>query len=861
MLHIYCPICHGRLLLEPGQKTAVCGNCHNTVPVPRGYTELESGFNYAMEARIRRDFTAAAAAYTDIINQHPDLAAAFWGRALSRYGIEYQSIGNNQYRLVCHQSELKDFSGDEDVRKALSLAEGDEKENYSRETMRISELQAAVSRYAAVTAPYDVIIACSTVPAAGQVQNIQATLNAAGCRTFCPALELITVPRQDWEPMLSRAFSTAQTMVIVAVGKDAFTADLCFDAERFLHRKAKLQRNAAGQIPKLIIAFDNLNEYEDIPDSIFDGADERLPVADVEFSKNLSEIVTATAADYSSALRQEASGHENFEYSNLISSARLSLEGGDFDDARRAYEQVLNYNPRESQAYWGLLLLEHECRNEEELILDGVDIAPASNFKNAVAFATEREQQTYRDVAKRCKEEENRLKEQDQEEERLKREQEEQRVQKEQEVEKAREQKIKSERREKKKGKYRMIVFAAIVVIAAAAGGLYYRQYSTTTGATEKQYKAAQSLYNSFEYKEAAELFQDLGSYKDSEDMYVQSMAEYYTKDYHQAVEDGQDYENRANAIGRLKSALEFVPEAQEQLDEWMKEGEDYYYANGADYTAYQLLYKFGTESQAFIDLWRDALAEGLIAASDDYDAVAILQADGTIQYNECEGLNFEDGSARSVSLSDSADSAAVVRADGTVYVTGKVADKADVSGWTDVSSVQTTDDTVVALTKDGTLLSSSKGTLATGIRQFDFPGDNVIAARLDGTVFCTDSDVEEVLSDWSDVVYVVMEGETMDDIAVLAATSENTLLQYGTDGDYQTTDIVAPYHYNRKLTIRTFDSEKLLTVHGEPSDINVSFTGKVSGEVVYGNSEQDISIRKFIRDIDPVGIPNLTGE
>ena len=141
MFEITCPKCHYRAVSSVEGTTAVCGRCKTSYPIPRGYTLLESSFKYAADARQRRDFSAAQASYTEILKQHPGNAAAYWFRAISRYQVEYQKIGEGQYRLVCHQALLKDFAADADVRKAISLADAQEAAYYNAESARISQLQ------------------------------------------------------------------------------------------------------------------------------------------------------------------------------------------------------------------------------------------------------------------------------------------------------------------------------------------------------------------------------------------------------------------------------------------------------------------------------------------------------------------------------------------------------------------------------------------------------------------------------------------------------------------------------------------------------------------------------------------------
>jgi Fe-S cluster biosynthesis and repair protein YggX len=458
-----------------------------------------------MEARIRRDFSAAESAYTDILSNHPDLAAAFWGRALSRYGVEYQPIGDGEYRLVCHKAVMSDFSRDTDVTTAISLSDEAEQESYVQETQKISALQKAVSKYAAVSAPCDVLVIPGAGTGAEKVKSVKTMLGATGCSVFAPAVELTSTPRQDWEPMLSRAFSTAHTMVLIAVGKNAFTPEVQFDAERFLYRSAQQQRNAQAQVSQLVIAFDDLDEYDDIPDTIFDGADVRMPMNVPGFAEELCRLISESGVNYDAALRQEASGHENFEYSNLINNANRVLQSGDFHAAEERFEQILNYNPRESQAYWGLLLTKYKSRDEGELIKLGANVFDESSYKNAVSFASERERQIYEDIAKQAHDKYNQKQKEELEKARIAEEKEEKRALNEQEVANAKVRKAEEEQKKKRRNKRRMKLVIVLMIVAAVAGAIIYNIYSKTAGETGKIYRQEQSHYDSVSYQDAVE--------------------------------------------------------------------------------------------------------------------------------------------------------------------------------------------------------------------------------------------------------------------------------------------------------------------------------------------------------------------
>ncbi len=784
MAKIYCPQCNGQLQLQPGQRIAVCQNCRHEVVVPRGYTELESSFNYAAEARLRRDFNSAVQAYAEILKSHPRSAAAYWGRALSRYGVEYQPIDSNQYRLVCHQATNKTFAEDADVIQALELAEGEERIRYLVETDRITELQKDVARHAAVTAPYDVMIEANaaSLEAMDLAEQIRRALNASGLRALCPALEMQNVPRQEWEPMLYHGFSTATVMVYVAVGPEDFSADMVFDAERYLTIKAQAQREAASQVPRLILAFSGLNEYEDIPDSLFDGADERMNMSASDAVSALCDLVGNTGVDYQNVLRKEAAGNNNYEYTNLLSQAKLNLEAGDFDNAMQKYNSILDFNPTESQAYWGLLLAEFGCRNEEELIQKGQPLLENSNYKSALAFANERERQTYQQAATKTDEMAEVYRHRKEEQRRRQQQENEERAAAEHELETARQRKAEQEQRAKQKGKMILAIFAVIVVIVGIGVGLAYRNYAKTTGVLEERYQEAISLYNQKNYYKAASAFANLEDYRDSVNMHEQAISMGRTQEFYELKGKWRRAgESLSETVKEMKSILNYVPEAQQVLDDWLADGwEEFEQGNYME--AYRILACFGEEIPNLQE-WCRELQNACLVSVAAYDRLAIIDKEtGKVASVNCYDLSFEDGEARSVSLSPDGISAVVVRADGTAYVTGFREDEADVSKWSNMVSAKMSDDIAAGLTVDGVLYSSSKGRLAEDIVSYAVYGKDVLGVRSDGTIYHSVQKIEEALNQWTGVV-AVGESAVMGDRIVHAILEGNRYMRGGFDG------------------------------------------------------------------------------
>ena len=79
----------------------------------------------------------------------------------------------------------------------------------------------------------------------------------------------------------------------------------------------------------------------------------------------------------------------------------VELENGQFSQANRHFDDSLNNNPNLSKSYWGLILCELKCRNNEELADLGFPIEGINAYKNAVRFASPDEMEEYKNVVYR----------------------------------------------------------------------------------------------------------------------------------------------------------------------------------------------------------------------------------------------------------------------------------------------------------------------------------------------------------------------------------------------------------------------------------------------------------------------------
>ena len=782
MLRIYCPICNGLLRLEDGQKEAVCVNCGTRVAVPQGYTEAESSYLFAAEAMQRRDFEGAYQAYTEILAAHPEQAEAHFKRALALYEIEYQEIGEGSRRLVCHQAGKSNFLGNQDVKQALELSSGAQREFYEKQAEEIHELQKQVSAYAKAHPPVDVwlSVAGESLASLNRAVQIRQLLDAMGLSVFCPALDL-TEEEGAWEPALYRAASTASVMVIAASESAAFTDEVNFDAERFLYRKEKALREAKEQ-----------------------------------------------------------------------------------------YQSILLKSPAESQAYWGLLLAKRGCASEEALIQSGKRITQEADYRSALAFASEREQQTYRDVAARVNEMAAVHEEQERKRRQQAKEQEEERKKRGREVEEAGRRKQWEEAEARKRRRNRFRAFVAVVAVAVVGGIAGWFIYSKSpAGVKASQYREAQTAYSHGLYEDAYALYAELGDYKDSAQMARTCMGRQKQIDYNAALTELDDMSRRASAISTIMGAKDYVQEVEAKLEELHAEGVQYL-QEGKLYEAWNTLEPFGTSDPYMVKVWRIAFGRSLLSGGGEN--IAAVAQDGTL--TNYGTFPFEGRSALSVSFSDSGSSAGAVRLDGTAYLLGSVSGLS-VSGWSDLVAVKVSDSFAAGLTSGGDLYAAGAGLVASDVIQFDLDGNYLAAVRSDGSVYCTNPAVS-VPGDWSGIAYVALVGD-----GLLAVTEDGTLLQSGCAYGLPDSGVGVVYHGSGRLGVLTLDGEQVcIGLDGNddggnelnpgsagyfaafamaPSHtVNLATDGygRLLGQI-YGNSVDDVAMRKAIQDFPDVDVPN----
>lgn len=90
---------------------------------------------------------------------------------------------------------------------------------------------------------------------------------------------------------------------------------------------------------------------------------------------------------------------DNEKKATLLAHGSRLCFASEFDKASIVYESIVADFPEEAEAYWGLLLAEHQCRNNDELIALGICIDNEPNYRFAFQYADDVAKKEYQHIA------------------------------------------------------------------------------------------------------------------------------------------------------------------------------------------------------------------------------------------------------------------------------------------------------------------------------------------------------------------------------------------------------------------------------------------------------------------------------
>ena len=375
MAIIKCKMCGGDLVLVEGQSVAECEYCGSRQTVPSADSEKKlTLFARANRLRAACEFDKAAGIYEAIVADFPAEAEAYWGLVLCKYGIEYVDDPATGKKIpTCHRSSFDSVLEDENFDQAVENADLVAQKVYREEAKEFERIRKGILEVSSTEKPYDIFVCYKETDEKGDrtldsvlAQDLYTALTDKGYRVFFSRITLRDKLGQAYEPYIFAALNSAKVMLAVGT---------CYEYYNAVWVKNEWSRYLkiceADKSKHLIPCYKDLDP-EDMPRefSHLQGADlgKMGAVQDILF--NMEKYIPLKKQN--TTVIQEKVVVGNVGGSNRIASlldrGNMALEDGDWAKADSFFEDVLNNDSKNAQAYIGKTLAQEKCRTLDALI-------------------------------------------------------------------------------------------------------------------------------------------------------------------------------------------------------------------------------------------------------------------------------------------------------------------------------------------------------------------------------------------------------------------------------------------------------------------------------------------------------------
>lgn len=367
-----CKMCGGALEIQPGQTVAECEYCGAKQTLPRLDDDRRANlYDRANHFRRNNEFDKAMGIYEKILTEDSTDAESYWSLVLCRYGIEYVEDPATHKRVpTVNRAQFTSIFDDDNYKSALQYADSYQRGIYEAEAKSINEIQKGILAISQKEEPFDVFICYKEsdnngrrTPDSVLANDLYHQLTQEGFKVFFSRITLEDKLGSAYEPYIFAALNSAKVMVVLGTRPEYFNAVW---VKNEWSRYLSLIRQ--GQKKMLIPAYKDMDPY-DLPEEF-----SHLQAQDMGklgFMQDLIRGIKKITQTEAPAAVVETPVVATVGSSNvdaLLERGNMALEDGDWDKAMGFFEDVLNNDARNAQAYLGETLAQEHCRTLDAFV-------------------------------------------------------------------------------------------------------------------------------------------------------------------------------------------------------------------------------------------------------------------------------------------------------------------------------------------------------------------------------------------------------------------------------------------------------------------------------------------------------------
>ena len=373
MAVIKCKMCGGDMEISADKTFGTCEYCGSTMTLPKvSDDQRAAAFNRGNHFRRAGEFDKALGVYERIVAEDDTDAEAHWCCALCRFGIEYvEDPATYEWLPTCHRASFDSFLEDVDYLTALEHSDGITRRQYQKDAAKIAEVQRGILATSQNTEPYDVFISYKELDENGErtrdsvlAQDIYYQLTEQGRRVFFSRISLEAIPGTQYEPYIFAALNSAKVMIVVGTSAENLNAVWVKNEwSRFL----AMMRKDKSKL--LIPCYRDMDPY-DMPEqlTVLMSYDMGKIGFIQDLIRGVNKVLDADKPKEKETVHEtvvvKSEGSANTDA--LLKRGNMALEDGDWKRADEFFEQVLNQNAECAEAYLGKFLVENKCMSTDE---------------------------------------------------------------------------------------------------------------------------------------------------------------------------------------------------------------------------------------------------------------------------------------------------------------------------------------------------------------------------------------------------------------------------------------------------------------------------------------------------------------
>lgn len=376
-----CKECGGEI--EPQENgLGKCLYCGAVQTLPKDNDEkLSNLLNRANDYRMHSDFDRAIFEYERVLELNENEPEAHWGLFLSKYGVEYVKDSMTlTSKPTLHRISSVSVFDDVDYQATIKYASAITAEQYKKEAADIEAVMKELLLLSANQQPYDIFLSYKELDDTTRrrtedsylAHDLYNELTAQGYKVFFAPKSLGV---GLYEPKIYAAIISSKVMIVLGTKPEYYNAVW---VKNEWSRFAELIDHGERKI--LLPVFKNM-EAKELPNKL--AKYQAYNIDNMSFLPSLLQVV-------SQYTDQQSHVHFNKDVSAesaYLERGFLALGDGSFAQAESFFENVLNLNPHNSQAYFGKLMVEMKVTKQVQILTSSKYLKEYKNFEKAVRFA------------------------------------------------------------------------------------------------------------------------------------------------------------------------------------------------------------------------------------------------------------------------------------------------------------------------------------------------------------------------------------------------------------------------------------------------------------------------------------------